>query len=80
MPEYIAPALYPESAGPENVPAFVLELPTVKVVRIWHKDGPLHANAQRTIARYVKRGWRVETVWSKHDLLVPSSIPVPRAA
>lgn len=76
-PAYIPPALYPESAGPDNVPAFVLELAPVKVVRLWHKDGPLHANAQRTIARYVQRGWRVESVWSRADLRVPMSIPVP---
>lgn len=77
---YIPPEQYPANTAPENVPAFVAELPPVKVVRVWHTDGPLHENAQRTIARYVARDWRVQTVWTKGELLVPRSIPVPRAA
>lgn len=77
---YIPPALYPESAGPDNVPAFVLELPAVKVVRLWHKDGPLHANARATAKRYEKRGWRIEHVTNRGQLIVPLSIPLPRAA
>jgi hypothetical protein len=77
---YIPPALYPESSAPDKVPAFVLEIPAAKIVRLWHKDGMLHTNAQRCIQRYKAKGWRVEIVTDKAALVVPLSIPVTRRA
>lgn len=78
-PAYIPPALYPESAGPDNVPAFVSERAGKRVL-VFHNGGATHANAQRCIQRYTKKGWRIEIVATKEDLLMPLSIPVTRRA
>lgn len=78
-PAYIPPALYPESAGPDKVPAFVSERAGKRVL-VWHTDGPLHNNAQRCIQRYKAKGWRIELVTDKAALLVPLSIPLTRRA
>ena len=69
--EYIAPAQYPENTKADNVPAFVLEIPVVKVVRIWHAAGALHVNVRRCVERYTARGWRIGHVHHKAQVMPP---------
>ena len=74
---YVPPMQYPEHTAPDDVPAFVAEIPQVRIARLWHKDGPLHENARLAAERYTKRGWRVEPVLDKKQLVIAGSVKVP---
>ena len=70
-PTYTPPALYPAKTAPDDVPAFVAELPQVRLVRIWHPSHQdTHPNVRATIARYTARGWSCTFTTFKRDLIV----------
>lgn len=82
---YTPPSLYPATTAPDDVPAFVGEVPEDRTVRIWHpsKDAR-HENVQLAAERYQWRGWTVQHVIEQKELVVVGSrraeLSLPRAA